>query len=192
MAGYYSYQDVLNAFAKLGIEQRIPIIADDSVEQAAKYLGEYVKALHIGEDYVFTVDPELFLKNAYETLDKDDFPWVRKVTEPRKKQLETVTGTMTAMFLNAMNIYMMRCQIHPSLLEMSFDEPVNYFVKSKEEGASPLQGPFIKVPSTFFGGKQLSFWEMDFPADKDLIVAYTNEGFLRMIMTYKGKSTAHF
>lgn len=192
MSSPLTYQEVCTKFAELALTQHVPLFEGDTVEQVESYLSEYGKDLVQGSDYKFTVDPLLYIREAYAKLAIAGFPWVNFVVERRKSGLELKTGKVNTMFLDAFNIYLLRCQVHDSLLEHDFSESVNYFIKTDKEGVSPLEGPFKKIPSSFFGGEQISFWDIEFPADSDMVVVYTNEGFLRMILRYKGKAVSHY
>ncbi len=187
-----TYDDVCEAFAKLAEEQRIPIFKRDARDDIASYLKTYGIALHLGKEYLFTVPPEIYITEAFSLLSKSSFPYVSRVTDARYEGLKRVTTKQDAMFFNAFNIYLMRCQIHNSIMDHGLTEKVNYFIKKDEEGVSPLKGPFEKIPSTFFGTEQLDFWDIEFPDNGDVAVVYTNEGFLRMILRYKGKSATHY
>ncbi len=188
-----SYEEVCQKFAELGIKHRISLLADDSIEDATLYLKGYGDStkLNQGEEFYYLVNPEAFLKSAYSSLANSSFGWVDRM-KPAREAVEKVTSRQNALFLDAFNVYLCRCAIHNSLQMTDFNEAVNYFVKTDVEGESPLKGPFEKVPSTFFGGEELNFWDINFPKNHDMIVVYTNEGILRMIMRYADKTTRHY
>lgn len=188
-----SYEEICRKFAELGIKSRISMLVNDSVEEATAYLMQYGDStkLNQGEEFYYLANPEVFLKNAYSTLCISSFGWIDR-TKPALEAIAGVTSRPNALFFDAFNLYLCRCSVHNSLQMSDFNEAVNYFVKTDEEGVSPLKGPFEKVPSTFFGGEELNFWDIDFPKNHDTIVVYTNEGILRMIMRYAGKTTRHY
>lgn len=192
MSEYLSYTEVCGAFAKLAMEQRIPVFKRDTEESVAEYLASYGNSLLQGPDFVFTVPPAIYITEAFTLLAKSGFPWVSKDTEPRYEGLQRVTSKQDAMFLNAFNIYLKRCQVHETVAAVGLTEALNYFIKKDEEGVSPLKGPFEKIPSTFFGTEQLDFWDIEFPDTGDMVVVYTKEGFLRMIIRYQGKTARHY
>ena len=192
MSEYLSYTEVCDAFAELAATQRIPVFKNDDVPAISSFLATYGQALVYGADFVFTVPPEIYITEAYSLLAKSGFPWVSQDTDSRYEGLQRVSTKQDAMFLNAFNIYLKRCQVHETVAAIGLSEPLNYFIKKDGAGVCPLKGPFEKIPSTFFGTEPLDFWDIEFPNTGDVAVVYTKEGFLRMILRYEGKVVRHY
>lgn len=187
-----SYAEVCTKFAEMAKEQKMRYFDKETPEEVAEYLLNYGIPFGCTEKYLYTVDPAEFMKSAYKQLRIDSPPLIKTIVDAGRQPWELTTDKVTSMFFEAFLIYIFRCRIHESLAETVFDEALNFFVKVSDPKKSPYEGPFERVPSTFFGGEQLSIWDMDFPPEYDMALVYTNEGFLRTILKYKGKSVMHY
>lgn len=177
-----NFNEIVEAFIEIGKAQGVGIVKDMTEETKASLVG-YASICQYGQNSYFTVQPEVFMSEAYDLLSRSDFPWIaaarKKLAEVGSRRFSS-TSKKDAMFLDALVLYMLRCQAVESVIEQGLTEPVNYFTKKDDLTAAPTVGPFTRVSSTFFG-KELSIWEVEFPEDHDVVVVYTNEGFLRMI-----------
>lgn len=175
------FEEVIDAFIEIGNAQGVAILKNDPEAKAA--LERYALICLFTPASRFTVQPAIFMSEAYDLLSRSDFPWIaaarKKLAEVGSRRFPSATKK-DAMFLDAIVLYMLRCQADESVIEQGLSEPVNYFTKKDDPTVAPTVGPFTRVSSTFFG-KELSIWEVEFPEDHDTVVVYTNEGFLRMI-----------
>lgn len=189
-----NFDEVCEKFAVLAIDGRIPLFAEDSVDDAKRFIVQFASRFNYsnggqaGEGFHFMIDPEHFMKSLYIDLVSHTFKWVSDVTEMLKADLEQKTDVKSATFMHGVSIYFMRCQVHNSITKDVLTEPLNYFTKDKQVGyGNPLIGPFNHTFSTVCGGKPLDPWDAGLPEGDDTLVVYSMEGLLINVLRYKGK-----
>ena len=189
-----NFNEVCEKFATLAIDGRIPLFAEDTVDDVASFIRRFAVRFNYGttdvagDGYQFMIEPERFMKSLYTDLTGHTFKWVSEVTDMLKVDFDQKTDVKSATFLHGVSIYFMRCQVHDSITKEQLAEPLNYFTKY-EDGASsnPLIGPFNHTFSTVCGGKPLDPWDAGLPENDNVLVVYSMEGLLVNALRYKGK-----
>lgn len=174
-----TFESVVEDFTAIALEQKLPAFKNKSEESIREFLTSYADQCRFTDNSVYTLKPQIFMSETYELLSRSDFPWVAAARQ-RFRARTTPFTAKDQLFFDAIILFMLRFQADPSIIEQGLTEPVNYFVKKDNRNIAPTVGPFQRVPSTFFG-KELSIWEIEFPEETDMVLVYTNEGFLRMI-----------
>lgn len=165
---------------------------EDYLENFAIPLREIFqgKPAEIKDDQYYFKDPKDFFAQASVTkLHQLGCPYYKELLfesfiVPLGKRLTKVHNSwMFDQALTMVIAYVVTCRIPGGVDPKWLNEPTNYFTTVLDKPCI-YDGEFEKIPSTLFGGEEISLLKLELPEDKDCLFAYNPDGVLRSILTY--------
>ncbi len=180
----------LDQFVQLAETQCLESLNGMVAKDIKKLFKGLLKEVIPDRTFTYILQPTDYLANFAETMRNNQLPSTALVSAGLADRFETMDELSKAYF-SSLVIYFVQCAVHESIKEKDLEADLNYFTKTFNS-EKLIKGPFKKIPSTYFGTRQLGLFELTLPATNDFLVVYNKHGVLTSLMYYQGKGFINY